>query len=69
MYSSSDTGKKEIEFKTESAEEFISRGISCLKEGKVEDAVSNFSRGINLDPQKAVAYVARGSGISQDGPV
>jgi tetratricopeptide (TPR) repeat protein/beta-lactamase regulating signal transducer with metallopeptidase domain len=41
--------------------EYISQGVSFLKQGKVEDAITQFNRAIDLDPGKAVAYAARGS--------
>ncbi len=41
--------------------EYISKGVSSLKDAKVEDAITQFNRAIDLDPGKAVAYAARGS--------
>lgn len=41
--------------------EYISKGVSSLKKGQVEDAITHFNRAIDLDPGKAVAYAARGS--------
>ena len=41
--------------------EYISQGVSSLKQGQVEDAITKFNRAIDLDPGKAVAYAARGS--------
>jgi len=41
--------------------EYISRGVSSLKNGQIEDAITYFNRAIDIDPGKAVAYAARGS--------
>jgi tetratricopeptide (TPR) repeat protein/beta-lactamase regulating signal transducer with metallopeptidase domain len=50
-----------VELKTESPDAYISRGVSYLKKGRIEDAISGFNKAINLDPERAVAYFARGS--------
>ena len=41
--------------------DYTSQGVSCLEKGHFEDAVSEFNKAIDLDPDNAVAYVARGS--------
>lgn len=45
----------------EDAAAYISRGVSCLKKGQIEDAISDFNKAIDIDPRDAVAYIARGS--------
>lgn len=47
------------------SDEYISRAVSNLKKGRIEDAVSDFTRAIALGPQNALVYNARGSAYFQ----
>jgi tetratricopeptide (TPR) repeat protein/beta-lactamase regulating signal transducer with metallopeptidase domain len=64
---SSDSGIMGTQPGSKNAGVYISRGISCLKEGLIEDALSNLNRAIDLDPGNAAAYVARGSAYFRQG--
>ena len=41
--------------------DFISQGFSCLKKEQFADAITAFNKALDLEPGKALTYVARGS--------
>ncbi len=47
--------------------DYFSRGMSYLKNGEVEDAVSDLSKAIKLNPENAVAFFARGNAYRKKG--
>ena len=42
------------------ANEAYYRGVDNLLEGRLADAIANFTQAIELDPQRANAYLLRG---------
>jgi tetratricopeptide (TPR) repeat protein len=51
--------------KLDTAQQYLARGLSRLKEGKPRQAVGDFSAAIGLDPQLAAAYSQRAAAYRQ----
>ncbi len=49
--------------------DYVSRGKSYLKNGQIEDAITDFNKAIRLSPENAAAYFARGNAYYVNGQV
>ena len=62
MLTSQTTGTNEIDI-------YNSKGIACSKRGKYDQAIANFSKVIELNPELAIVYYNRGVAYGKKGEV
>jgi tetratricopeptide (TPR) repeat protein len=65
--SKEDTAKAPQKSKSQEAEEFQQRGLALSKEGKLDDAIEQFTLAIKTDPMHSQAYLARGKAFVTKG--
>gem|GEM_PF-888537 len=53
-------GSTEIHAEKEDAQEYIDRGDKLLNQGKLEAAISEYTKAININPNKVVSFMHRG---------
>jgi tetratricopeptide (TPR) repeat protein len=61
--------KEAIVNNAQAADAYISRGVSNLKKGQIDDAVSDLNKAVELNPEDASTYFYRGNAFYENGQI
>ena len=61
--------KEAIVNNTQSADAYISSGVSNFKKGQIDEAISDLNKAIKLNPEDAAAYFYRGNAFNGKGQI